>query len=147
MFKNILICTDGSPASKKAAQKGVALAKALGASVTAYYAMEAMPWAMYDENARDDAVLFGRFEARERKFGERYAGSVGKLAAKAALPFKSVVAKATSPYQGIVDMAAKQKCDAIVIASHGRSGFSKLMLGSVTQKVLGHTKLPVIVFR
>jgi nucleotide-binding universal stress UspA family protein len=58
-----------------------------------------------------------------------------------------VVTKAITPYEGIIDAANKRKCDVIFMASHGRRGLSKLVMGSVTQKVLSHSKIPVVVYR
>jgi nucleotide-binding universal stress UspA family protein len=72
---------------------------------------------------------------------------VAKLAKAARVPFAWVVAKAATPYEGIVDAARKKKCDVIFIASHGRRGLSRLMMGSITQKVLWHSKVPVLVYR
>ena len=63
------------------------------------------------------------------------------------MPFASVVTKAYSAYEGIVAAAKKPKCDAIFMASHGRRGLSRLVMGSVTQQVLTHSKIPVVVYR
>ena len=60
---------------------------------------------------------------------------------------KTAYAIAAAPWEAILAAAKKQKCDAIVMASHGRRGVSALLLGSETQKVLTHSKLPVIVVR
>lgn len=72
---------------------------------------------------------------------------MGKLAKAAGVPFASLVAKARTPYEGIVDAARKKKCDVIFIASQGRRGFARLVVGSVTQKVLAHATVPVVVYR
>ena len=58
-----------------------------------------------------------------------------------------MVTKAYSPYEGIIAVARKRKCDLIFMASHGRRGLSKLIMGSVTQKVLTHSRIPVVVYR
>jgi len=63
------------------------------------------------------------------------------------VPFTLLVAKAATPYEGIVDAARKKKCHVILIASDGRRGFSRLMMGSVTQKVLSHATVPVLGYR
>jgi nucleotide-binding universal stress UspA family protein len=76
--------------------------------------------------------------------------NVNKVAAAASaanIPFEGLVSLAPSPYQEIVAAAEKYGCDAIVMASHGRSGLNRLFLGSETQKVLAHTHLPVLVLR
>lgn len=84
---------------------------------------------------------------RAREAGERQVAAVAKLAKAARVPFALLVAKAATPCEGIVDAARKKKCDVIFITSHGRRGFSRLMMGSVTQKVLSHPTVPVLVYR
>jgi len=69
------------------------------------------------------------------------------MAKAAGVPFTSVAAKAFTPYEGIIAAAKKRKCDVIFMASHGRRGISRLIMGSVTQKVLSHAKIPVVVYR
>ena len=64
-----------------------------------------------------------------------------------AVPFKPLVARTGATYEGILDAARKRQCDVIFMASHGRRGFKGLLLGSVTQQVLAHSKLPVLVYR
>ena len=61
--------------------------------------------------------------------------------------FQPLIDKTAVPYKGIVAAAKRQKCDAIFMASHGHRGLAGLVLGSVTQKVLAHSKIPVLVFR
>ncbi len=63
------------------------------------------------------------------------------------MAFEALITKYPIAYKGIVDAAKRRNCDAIFIASHGRRGLSALVLGSVTQKVLAHSKIPVLVFR
>ncbi len=146
MFKHILISTDGSPVSNKAAKAGIALASALGAKVTAYYAIEQLQL-MYDEGYMMNQKMIDGFEERARAAGEKRVDAIGKMAKAAGVPFASVVTKAFTPYKGIIDTAKKQKCDVIFMASHGRRGLSKLIMGSVTQKVLTHSRIPVVVYR
>ena len=146
MFKHILICTDGSPLANKAAKGGIALAKALRAKVTAYYAIEDL-LPIYSEGYAFDQQTVDRFEAAIQAVGKKRVDAIGKLAKAAGVSFACVVTKAYAPHDGIITAAKKQKCDAIVLASHGRSGLTKLFMGSVTQQVLAHSKLPVVVFR
>ena len=146
MFKHILICTDGSPLANKAAKGGIALAKALRAKVTAYYAIEDL-LPIYSEGYAFDQQTVDRFEAAIQAVGKKRVDAIGKLAKAAGVSFASVVTKAYAPHDGIITTAKKQKCDAIVLASHGRSGLTKLFMGSVTQQVLAHSKIPVVVYR
>lgn len=146
MFKHVLISTDGSPVSNKATKAGVALASALGAKVTAYYAIEPMQ-AIYVENYGFDQSVIEGIEDSARQAGQKYVDAIAKVAKASGVPFVSVVTKATTAYEGIIDTARKRKCDVIFMASHGRRGLSKLIMGSVTTKVLTHSKIPVVVYR
>ena len=146
MFKHILISTDGSPVSNKAAKAGVALAKALGAKVTAYYAVDPMH-SLYVEDYTFDEKMIKGLEDSARQTGQKSVEAIGRMAKAAGVPFASVVTKANTPYEGVIDVARKRKCDAIFMASHGRRGLSKLIMGSVTQKVLMLSKIPVVVYR
>ncbi len=146
MFKHILISTDGSPVSNKAAKAGIALARALGAKVTAYCALEELQ-IFYGEGYIPSQTEIDRQVRRACEAGQRRVDVIGKMAKAAGVPFASVVTKAYSPYEGIIAAAKKRKCDAIFMASHGRRGLSTLIMGSVTQKVLSHSKIPVVVYR
>jgi len=146
MFKHILIATDGSPVSNKAARAGIALARALGAKVTAYCAPEELPQFNGEWYVPTQAVI-NEFVQRARDTAQKRVNAIGKMAKTAGVPFASVVTKAYSPYEGIIAAAKKRKCDVIFMASHGRRGLSKLIMGSVTQKVLTHTRIPVVVYR
>ncbi len=146
MFKHILITTDGSAVANKAAKAGIALAHALRAKVTAYCALEELQL-IYDEGYMLNQRTIDGFEESARKVGQKRVDAIGKMAKAAGVPFAAVVTKAATAYEGIVDAAKKQKCDVIFMASHGRSGLSKLMMGSVTQKVLAHSRIPVVVYR
>ena len=147
MFKHILIPTDGSPVAAKAIHAGVALAKEMGATVTGYYAQEPLPAHLYSEGYIADKKLVAELERRSREYAERCVAEIGATAKAAGVPFEPVVANAPVPYKGIIDAADKRKCDAIFIASNGHRGLTSLLLGSVTQKVLTHSTIPVLVFR
>lgn len=146
MFKHILITTDGSPLANKSAKAGIALAKALGAKVTAYFAAEPSEPVFADGYAFNVKVIQA-LEQHAHEAGQKRVDVIGKLAKAAGVPCALLVTKAPTACEGIVAAAKKQKCDAIFMASHGRSGFAALLMGSVTQKVLAHTKVPVVVYR
>ena len=146
MFKHILIPTDGSPVSHKAAKAGIALAHRLGAKVTAYCALED-PHSIYIEGYSFSQEELDGFDQRSREAGQKRVDAIGRMAKPAGVPFTSVVSKALTPYEGIIAIAKKRKCDVIFMASHGRRGLSKLIMGSVTQKVLAHSRIPVVVYR
>ena len=133
--------------SAKAARAAVALAKELGARVTGFHGVGAAPYGAYGE-----PVFLGRaaYAAAERALlaeGELHVAQVAKAARAAGVPFEALVARTGAIYQGILDAARRRRCDAIVMASHGRRGLKGVLLGSVTQQVLAHSKIPVIVYR
>jgi len=82
-----------------------------------------------------------------RTTGEKYLDEISREAAAAGVPYSGLITKPASAYEGIIEATKKKKCDAVFIASRGRSQFKKLLLGSVTQKVLSHAAVPVIVYR
>jgi nucleotide-binding universal stress UspA family protein len=147
MFKNILIPTDGSPVAAKAIKAGVALAKEMGARVTGFYAIEPPPTHLYGEGYLADRKLVDELERRAYDIAQRSVDEITAAAKEAGVPCEGVVGKSVLPYRGIVDAAEKNKCDAVFMASNGHRGLTGLLLGSVTQKVLTHSKIPVLVFR
>lgn len=147
MFKRILIPTDGSPVAEKAIKAGVALAAEMGASVTGYYAIEPAPTHIYGEGYLADRKLVEELDKRSREVAQRAVDKVAAEAKTAGVKCETVVGKAVLPYKGIVDTADQNKCDAIFMASNGHRGLTGLLVGSVTQKVLTHSKTPVLVFR
>jgi len=147
MFKNILIPTDGSTLSKKAIKAGVDFAKALGAKVTGYYAMEALQPYVFGDGYVVDKATMEQLDKRAKEVADKYLAEIEKLAKAAGVPFEGVITKPGASYQGIIEAAKKKKCDAIFMASHGRGELATLFLGSVTQKVLAHSKIPIVVYR
>ena len=147
MYKHLLVPTDGSKLSNKAVVQAVALAKSLGARVTAFYVSRDYPMPIAAEG-----IVYEPLSKKE------YAAIAAKEAAKV---FGPVLAKTKSagvdcgtqhviggaPWVGILDAAKKVKCDAIVMASHGRGGVASAVLGSQTNRVLAHSKIPVMVCR
>ena len=147
MFKHVLIPTDGSPVARKAVRAGVALARELGAKVTAYYALELIqPYAFGDGYILDTSTLLG-MDRQAKAVGQKYLAVVEKAAAAAGVPCQTLMTKPETPAEGIIAAARKRKCDVIFMASHGRGEFASLVLGSVTQKVLARSKIPVLVYR
>lgn len=147
MFKNILIPTDGSVLSRKAIKAGIKLAQALGAKVTGYYGMPTMLPSVFGDGDLPDKAIADKLDRLARTTGEKYLEEIAKAATAAGVVYSGLVTKPPSTHEGIIDAAKKKRCDAIFIASRGRSELKKLLLGSVTQKVLSHAKVPVIVYR
>ena len=145
MFRHLLVPTDGSPLSAKAAQAAVNFAKEVGARLTALSVAEPFPYSALSESAfLPDQV---RFEKQMQDHARRYVDDVAELAAASGVPCDTRVALSFSPYEEIVRTAEELGCDAVFMASHGRKGLNRLFVGSETQKVLAHTTLPVMVFR
>ena len=150
MYKSILVPTDGSTLSGKAVKQAVMLAKSIGAKVTIVHATrdyKAFVKQRYN-------VLPAMAAPVEKKYKEEYAASSKKIldeacaiGVAAGIECARVSVIGESPYAAIIKQAAKSKCDLIMMASHGRRGLEGLLLGSETQKVLTHSKIPVLVVR
>lgn len=147
MFKHILIPTDGSARSRKAARAAIAFAKAVGAKVTAYHALELIPPYLGGEAALMDATLIDVIEKTARKQAQKSVAAVAAAAGAAGVACATLINRPVTAYQGIIAAAKRNKCDAIFIASHGRGGVASALLGSVTQRVLAHSRIPVLVYR
>lgn len=147
MFKHILIPTDGSAVAGKAVKAGIELAKEIGARITVYYGIDPMPAPYFGDGYTIDARVIEDIERSARAGAEKALAKVAKLAAAAGVPCAGVINKPPTPYDGIIAVAKKQKCDVIFMASHGRRGIAGVVLGSVTNKVLSHSKIPVLVYR
>jgi nucleotide-binding universal stress UspA family protein len=147
MFKRILIPTDGSAVANKAVKSGIRLAKEIGAKVVGYYAIERIQSYDYSGGMIVDGRVMAELERQSEASGEKTLAAMAKLAKASRVRFDSLCDTPGSAYAGIVAAARRKKCDVIFMASHGRSGLAKLVLGSVTQKVLAHSKIPVLVYR
>ena len=150
MYKHILIPTDGSELSEKAVRDGVRLAKALGARVTGFYARKepriGHPTAdEWDPAAYETSI--SQLEAVFEKEAQQRLASIENEARNAGVPCDCLSTVSDSPFEAIMRAATETGCDLIFMASHGRKGFSDLLLGSETQKVLTHCKIPVLVYR
>lgn len=145
MFKRILIPTDGSELARIAIEAAVKLAKESGATVIAYYGLE-LP---EPHLAGSEYIVSMKktFEERARETGGGYLAQVEEAARNAGVPCESLMTTPRTAYQGIIDAAKEKNCDVIFMASHGRGDFASLVLGSVTHRVLAHSKIPVLVYR
>ena len=147
MFKHLLLPTDGSPRSARAVTSGVALAKLAGARVTGLFVAPPATPLVFEHfvpvkymTPEDHAELI-KHEA------QRAFSVLEKAAAQAGVRCQTIVVTSDFPAEAIIDAASKHRCDLIVMASHGRRGLSAVLLGSETQKVLTHSKVPVLVHR
>ncbi len=147
MYKQILVATDGSKLSTKAIVHAIALAQAMGAKLTAFYASPDYPLPAYADGVVYEPVSKKEYTALAEKEAAKIFEPIVAKAAEAKVPCETVHTIAGAPWEAILAAAKKAKADAIVMASHGRRGVSAMLLGSETQKVLTHSKLPVIVVR
>lgn len=144
MFKKILLPTDGSELSNKAVQGALKMAGQLGASVVGLTIVEPYSYSTLSEYRPETLEAY---EARNAQAAEERLAPVAQAAKAANVPCETAVVKSFSPYEAIIDTAAKYGCDVIFMASHGRRGLSAVLLGSETQKVLTHSTIPVLVYR
>jgi nucleotide-binding universal stress UspA family protein len=147
MFKNILIPTDGSPLSQKAATKGVELAKALGAKVTAFFAAPPATPIVYRNLLPVGYATPQEHQRLIEKTATKHLEFIERAAKKAGVSCESVRTTSDYPEDEILKIAGKKKCDLIVMGTKGQSGLRGVLVGSVTQKVLGKSKIPVMVVR
>jgi len=145
MFKHLLLPTDGSPLSARAIDQGVALARQLGAKVSMITVLE--PLRAFNASSELLADVRESFEKNSREAADRTLQAAADQAAALGVQASTTVVTGSQPYRQIIDAAAKGGCDLIVMASHGRRGVSGLLVGSVTQKVLTHSSIPVLVIR
>jgi nucleotide-binding universal stress UspA family protein len=147
MFKHILVPTDGSVLSLRAAKYAVRFAKVHGARITAFYAAPEYHPNIAGDYLPANFVPLAVYQTQIKKTAEKYLDQVKKLAAVGGVSCSGLYASSDSPYQAIIKAAKQRKCDLIFMASHGRSGIAGLLIGSETNKVLTHCKLPVLVYR
>lgn len=146
MFKNILIATDGSPASAHAAGLAVGLARSHGAALTAVYVVDPYPYLGVGEL---NPAGFQAYMAAAQTMAAQAHATVEALCQQGGAPVAlqvRMVEDATA-VQGILQAAAQAQADLIVMGSHGRTGLSRLMLGSVANKVVAESPIPVLVAR
>jgi nucleotide-binding universal stress UspA family protein len=147
MFKKILLPTDGSALSKKAIRKGVAFAKLIGAKVIGFHAKPLANFAYYGESMAMVPDLLEAQKAAIDRAAQKFIGEIDKAAQKVGVPCECLSVENNSPYEAIIGTARNKGCDLIVMASHGRRGIAGLVLGSEANKVLTHSKIPVLIMR
>ena len=147
MFKHILVPTDGSELSQKAARRAVTFAKECGACITAFYATPDFPECFFGEGALVDPGSPERFAQLADEEAKNILDFIENCCREAGVSCTRVSVRNDIPYEAIIEAAEQNGCDLIFMASHGRSGIGALLLGSETNKVLTHSKIPVLVYR
>ena len=148
MYKRILLPIDGSDIARAAALDGVTLAASEGARAVGMFVTD--PYQIIFTFPGDIPVAYPskkEYEADVNRIANEHLQAVADAAAKAGVKWSQLVVSAKLPDQAIVDTAKAEKCDLIVMGSHGRGGLGQLLLGSVTHKVLTHCHIPVLVHR
>jgi len=149
MYRKILIATDGSELASKAIDHGIMLAKATGASVIFVTVTEI--WSAIEMAA--DAVnktasnSMAKYEEMAAHSAQTILAAAKAAAQSAGIECEAIHVPDRAPAQGIIATAGDQGCDLIVMASHGRRGLNRVVLGSQTVEVLSYSKIPVLVLR
>jgi len=149
MFKRILVPTDGSTMSRRAVARAVRLAKEQNARVTGLWVGPAWEPNMYayDRDVPPGFISPKQHAAHVKQLASRYLAPVRAAAAAARVPCECIAVEGAFPYLEIVKASRRKHCDLIVMGSHGRRGFSRLLLGSVASNVLAHADIPVLICR
>ena len=145
MYKNLLIATDGSELSDKGVTHGLALAKALGAK--AVIVTVSGPWTAYVTGEASVSFPVDEYERACEANSVVILAAAAKRAEAMGVPCETRYVKDEFAAEGILESAKKEGSDLIVMASHGRSGFQRLLLGSQANKVVIQSSIPVLVCR
>jgi nucleotide-binding universal stress UspA family protein len=141
MYRHILIPTDGSELAEHGVAHGLALAKSLGAKASVIFVLEPLSEMTGPHFLQALATYIELRKEQAKSVLDRAANA----AKEAGVPCETIQVENGQPYQAIIAAAKDKGCDLIVMSSHGRSGLSMLLIGSVTNKVLTHAKTPVLV--
>jgi nucleotide-binding universal stress UspA family protein len=145
MYKHILIATDGSELAERAMANALALAKALDARVTAVTVTDIYPTGAYSPIPMPSMIE--RYEAAAAENASKILASVSMAAGRLGITCETRHIKDQAPAEGIVAAAEEAACDLIVMASHGRKGMARMLLGSQAQKVVTLSRSSVLVCR
>jgi nucleotide-binding universal stress UspA family protein len=140
MYRHILVPTDGSELAERGVAHGLALAKSVDAEIYAIFVVE--PFSEMTGPLRETV---GRYAELRKEQAVSVLNLVANAARQAGVSCETIQVENGQPHQAIIAAAEDKGCDLIVMSSHGRSGLSMLLIGSVTNKVLTHAKTPVLV--
>lgn len=147
MYKRILVATDGSTLSKKAVRNAIDLAGAIGADLVALYVVPRYPVSYFEGGVTISMQDVEQTEKQWSDKGQAVVDAVQQTAQAEGIKAKAVVVRSDLVAESIMSAAKKHKCDLVVMASHGRKGIKRVLLGSETQHVLTHSTVPVLVLR
>jgi nucleotide-binding universal stress UspA family protein len=147
MYKRILVATDGSKLSQQAVEHAINLADLTGAEVVALKVIPRYPQTYFEGGVALAAAEMARIEKQWQEEGMAAVNAVKSAGQLLEVKVKPVTVKSDLISEAIIATAKRNKCDLIVMASHGRRGIKRLLLGSETQQVLTHSHIPVLVLR
>ena len=147
MYHRILVPTDGSTLSKQAVKSAIEMAAVAGAELIALYVVPRYPVSYFEGGISVPDSEVARTERQWAEKGQAVVDAVQKAALAAGVKARGVLARSDLVAESVISTAKKHRCDLIVMASHGRKGIKRVLLGSETQHVLTHSKLPVLVLR
>jgi nucleotide-binding universal stress UspA family protein len=147
MYQRILVATDGSPLSNKAVKAAIDLAASTGAELVALNVVPRYPISYFEGAVGVSPRDVARTEKAWFEKGQGIVDAVAQAAHPRKVKVKPAVMRSDLVGESILAAAKKNKCDLIVMASHGRKGIKRILLGSETQQVLTHGKVPVLVLR
>ena len=147
MYQRILVPTDGSRLSAKAVQAAMELATLSGAHISFLNVVPRYPVSYFEGGV---TVTMAEVAKIEKQWTDKAQALVDQLKSKAearGIKAKGLTLRSDLVAETVIACAKKNKCDLIVMASHGRKGLKRLLLGSETTHVLTHSPLPVLVLR
>ncbi len=147
MYQRILVATDGSDLSSTAVHSAIELAAAVGAELIALYVVPRYPISYFEGGITISVEDIARTEKQWSDKGQAVVDAVQQKAQVAGVKAKGVVTQSDLVAESIMSAATKHQCDLVVMASHGRKGIQRVLLGSETQHVLTHSMVPVLVLR
>ena len=147
MYQRILVATDGSALSKKAVSSAIDLAAAVSADLFALYVVPRYPVSYFEGGIPISVQDIARTEKQWSDKGQAVVDAVQQAAQAEGVTCRAIVAQSDLVAESIMAAAKKHKCDLVVMASHGRKGIKRVLLGSETQHVLTHSTVPVLVLR
>ena len=145
MYRHILIPTDGSELAEHGMAQGLALAKFLGAKVSVIFVVEPFEGLVRFSKSGQAAEAIARYAEWRKEQATSVLDRAANAAKEAGVSCETIQVENAQPHQGIIAAAQDKGCDLIVMTSHGRSGLSLLLIGSVTNKALTFAKTPVLV--
>ena len=147
MYQRILVATDGSDLSHKAVTSAIDLAALCGAELVAISVVPRYPQSFFEGGLALQADEMVRIEKQWSDQGQAVVDAVQKAAADKGVSAQAITLNSDLVADALIAAAAKHQCDLIVMASHGRRGIQRLLLGSETQHVLTHANIPVLVLK